>query len=65
MTVSELIEELRKYPGDMRIVLENPGYHDYQEVALKQTDVFYDNDGYCYYDDGNKDRKEIPAVVVH
>ncbi len=65
MTVSELIEELRKYDADMRILLENPGYHDYEEIALKQKSVFYDNDGYCYDDDGNKYRKEIQAIVVH
>lgn len=41
MTVAELIEELQKYPADLKVVyegvhLENGGYHCDIEIRLRQ-----------------------------
>lgn len=63
MTVAELIEELRKYPPDMRIVSGNPGYHDYLEIKIRKG-IGFSEGSYLYDDDGNRDRPEVEAIFI-
>lgn len=63
MTVSELIEELKKCPGDMQVVTDSDGYHNYNHAELRRTMAFYDGK-FFYDDDGNKDRTEKEVVFI-
>lgn len=50
MTVSELIEQLKNYPGDMRVLV--PGYEGgYNDTGLKTKEIVFNfskNDAWYY-----------------
>lgn len=50
MTVSELIEQLKEYPGDMRVLV--PGYEGgYNDSGLKTEEIVFNfskNDAWYY-----------------
>ena len=54
MTVNELIEQLKNYPGDMRVL--TLGYEGgYNDVRLDNNDIVFDvqrGEGAWYYDYG-------------
>lgn len=52
MTVSELIEELRKYPPDMRVFTEMVGFgpDNYSEVEIRQGKYKEDEAVFLGYD---------------
>lgn len=53
MTVSELIEQLKNYPGDMRVLTLALGYEGgYNDIRLDTNDIVFDvqrGEGAWYY----------------
>lgn len=47
MTVNELIEALKHYPGDMRVLI--PGYGGYNDVKLKTEEIVFNFSKAWYY----------------
>ncbi len=48
MTVSELIEELAKYPPDMMVMYNYDDGYDYSAPELEIQTVFYNSEGENY-----------------
>ena len=67
MTVSELIEELRKYPGDMPVAVRAHEDRDYLgNVGLFDTKLFYnpENDFYSELTYKEVDKKTPVLVII-